>query len=494
MSKPTVGDLLAAADRDARRLLGHAEPSDGPCLAAGYAGVLHAASGVLAAIPNPTVGPQLAQGYGDYLSVRVTQMIGHVGFFKPLQVDQHPGATRIADTWQQAATLIRRHARPGLARDPQARDDAAAARVRVARTLAAVAHVTGRELGGYARQVQHSERPGARTPARAVPLSVVATWIRMTQRQEQLMLDYLSGRLSRLADERRGNHPDSGVALPAHLASWSTLANRRTAEPAVSSSDLHHIAQTQNVVLNAAGALAGAALARGELAAETGPHLLRRLDAAATQWAAVATAWTWARTPDTPRADAATISESAALIGAINQATRTGTFAWASPDDVADRLANARAVPILAMITENCDALAEIYQQLPQDLHTADRLRAPAATLLAFANEDHTAANANTWQPPPVGGGPSLHALPVSMSDVARNRLLPLTAGARQRLDTAGSQLATTAQRAHQALLAAVPSRPDPPNTTLSTARHRPPARPEQHHTHRPTSGPDLTP
>jgi hypothetical protein len=58
MSEASVGDLLAAADRDARRLLAQAIPSDGPSLAAGYPGVLHGAYEVLAAIPNPSVEPR----------------------------------------------------------------------------------------------------------------------------------------------------------------------------------------------------------------------------------------------------------------------------------------------------------------------------------------------------------------------------------------------------------------------------------------------------
>lgn len=57
MSEPSVGDLLAAADRDARRLLGQALPSDGPSLAAGYADALRAADEVLAAFPNLHEGP-----------------------------------------------------------------------------------------------------------------------------------------------------------------------------------------------------------------------------------------------------------------------------------------------------------------------------------------------------------------------------------------------------------------------------------------------------
>ena len=352
MSEPTVGDLLAAADHDARRLLAHAEPQDGPGLAAGYAGVLHAGREVLAAIPDTVVGAPPAHAHRDYLSVRLAQMINQAHSLPPVAVAAHPGMTRIADTWQQAATLIRRYAEPSLAYDPQVWKDAAAARVRVARTLAAAAHVTARELIGYTRQVRQNDRPGQRLPARAIPLPLVARWVRTTQRHEQLTLGYLDGRLSRPADDRGEGHPGIGGDLTSQLATWSALAQRRAVDPAVSSTDLHHIAATQNVILNAAGALAGAALVRGELTTGSGPHLMNRLDAATTQWAAAATVWTWARTPDRPRADPHRINESAALMGAIDRATRTGSSVWASPEQVAERLAHLPAVPILAMNTE----------------------------------------------------------------------------------------------------------------------------------------------
>ncbi len=173
-SEPSVGDLLAAADRDALRLLGDAEPSDGPALAAGWAQVLTAGYDVLAAIPTPTVDQPAATG-GDYLSVRVAAMVSHVGSVKPLPLRPHPSTVRIADALRAAAAMVRRHADPAWMGDPVARADAAAARVRVARVLAAVAHVTGRELQGYSRQL-----PGADPylPGKPMSARVAAKWVR----------------------------------------------------------------------------------------------------------------------------------------------------------------------------------------------------------------------------------------------------------------------------------------------------------------------------
>lgn len=69
--------------------------------------------------------------------------------------------------------------------------------------------------------------------------------------------------------------------------------------------------------------------------------------------------------------------------------------------------------------------MAASYQQLPAELHAATGAASGQGILLAIATEDHTAA--------------ILDSLPVSLSDVARNRLLPLTPAARERMDTAGA-------------------------------------------------------
>lgn len=489
MSEPSVGDLLAAADRDARRLQGQAEASDGPSLAAGYAGVLHAALEVLSAIPHPSVGPPAATDRGDYLTVRVSQMVAHVDRFKPLTITPHPGPARIADTLQHAGALLRRHAHQAMAHDPEARADAAAARVRVARTLAAVAHVTGRELQGYDRQLQQSEQPQRKAPPRQMHVSPVRTnWIPMLQRHEHLTLDYLGGHLSDLAGEHLGATPDSAV-LHAGLGAWSVLAIRRAAHPAVSATDLHHIAATQAVVVQAAGALAGAAIDRGELDAAAGPHLLRRLDEAAAQWAHVAGQWAQLRTPDAARADPSTTSGSAAVIGVVDAATITDAASWARPQQVEQRLGGA-VVPVLRTITENSAALAEIYQHLPEELAGNGRLRAPAALLLHIATENETRRN-QQWSRP--GSDASFRVLPVTMHDVARNRLLPLTAGARQLLDNAGAKLLTATAQAHQALHAATPSWPAQPGPTRATPGPRPGPRHPPHHPPPRTPGPSIT-
>ena len=83
-------------------------------------------------------------------------------------------------------------------------------------------------------------------------------------------------------------------------------------------------------------------------------------------------------------------------------------------------------------------------------------------------------------------------APPTHLIDVASKRLQPLTLRARERMNTAGAQLATTAHAAHQAVSAITPT----PGRHLkaSATGPRPPAPHERRRTHRPAPGPGITP
>ena len=347
MSDPTVGELLAAADHAALQLVGATEPNDALPLAAGWRDVLDAAYQVLAAIPEPAVGERPVDGTNHYLTTRLEQMAGQAHRFNPIDVQPHPTAGRVAETLQQAADLLRRHAHPGMVRSPEGSADAAAARVRVARTVAALAHVTGGEMQAYAQQSGEGKRAAQRTraPARVLQGQALTRWVRILQRHEQQALDYVTGHLRDLDGEQRG--PAAPVsAFGVAVASWSTQAIRRAADPHVSGADLQHIAHAENALLKAAAVLTSAAIERGELDPAAGRHLHRRLQATAAGWATVAGQWGWACTPDAPRAAATTTRESATLHVAIEATTRSAN-SWAGPRDVAQRLAGLDILPVV---------------------------------------------------------------------------------------------------------------------------------------------------
>jgi len=355
MSEFTAAELLADADREAQQLLGRARPTDGPALAAGWPGILCAASQVLAAIPHQHGEPAHDNGTG--LSVTVDRMIAEVRAVghRPAGL-VHPSVPRIIDTWVQAAALLHR---PGDFGDVAG---LAQVQLRVARTLATVAQVTGRELQAYTQQTEQSH----------LSAPAAATWMRMTARHEHRALDYLAGYQDEPTEANSGPGP---AALHTALAAWTTQAIRTTADPNVSARDLQHIAANQSAILNAAPAIAAAAVSHGELEPQAAPHLLHRLGATAAQWAAVSDQWSWLRTPDAPRATPATARVSRDLFTALEATTRTGR-SWSSPSQVADRLSGVPVVPLLRTITENSEAIAV------SDV-TSNRLRPGLACLCA---------------------------------------------------------------------------------------------------------------
>jgi len=275
-TKSTVGELLTTAELAALRLVGDTEPNDALPLAAGWAAVVDASYEVLAAIPQATVGDTPLAGTDGHLTARLQRMAMQAHRLPPIDIQPHPTAARITETLRQAAGLMHRHAYPGLTRDPEAREDTAAARVKVARTIAAMAHVTGAELQAYTRQVTDLDRAasGAKTPARALSNTAAARWVRMVQNHEQQTLDYVTGHLRDLDGERPGPAvpvTSFGVAL----ASWTMQAIQRIADPHVPGADLQHIAHAENALLKTAAVLTAAAVERGELDTDTGRHLHR---------------------------------------------------------------------------------------------------------------------------------------------------------------------------------------------------------------------------
>ncbi len=84
-----------------------------------------------------------------------------------------------------------------------------------------------------------------------------------------------------------------GPTLPAELATWSIVARRQGTDPHSGARDLRRIALTQRGALHATAALAHAAVHRGEIPREAGPHLQSRIVAAAESWAGMAEQWSW---------------------------------------------------------------------------------------------------------------------------------------------------------------------------------------------------------
>jgi len=374
----------------------------------------------------------------------------------------HDNCARIIDTWHQAAAQASRPAHSPNAITNQVKPadlvDPVALRTRVARTLATVAHVAAHELQAH---TQRREDVDARTPrpdwvmskGNPPPNHAEAQWIRMLHRHEHHALDQITlattrrqepvetepARAAQQEMEIRG----SGPTLPADLATWSIAARRQATDPQSGARDLRRIALTQRAMLYAAAALANAAVNRGEIPIPAGPHLQTRIDTAAQSWAGVADQWTWAQVTRARDATAADVAVSRNLFAAIDTDLRSNRHAWLAPGEVDNRLAGTALVPMLRTILESNEILAEVYQQLPDQLQSEGRLRARATALLQIYKE--TALDPTE--------DPS--RAPFDLRHLVSDRLRPLTPAAHGRLHSTAADLVEKAERAHHPLLAA---------------------------------------
>lgn len=493
MPNLSVAELIRAAEREALRTQGQTGPADAIALAAGWLTVLQAAHEAAAALPGPGPHTGTATAPAHYLTVRIAQMASQARLFRPPQAAPLPAMTNIATTLHDAATLLSRDAHAWTAADPQARQDAAAARVRIAKTVAALAHAIARDMHALSGQLLHDQRA---TPRRRPGPAVMSTdtrarWVRMAQTHEQRALEYVTSHSGQAHHDRPTAAPAaSSVGLL--LATWSATAIRASADPHVSSTELARIGRTQAALLRTATALTAAAVHRGELDATVGPHLLHRLDVAAARWHDAAQHWTWARTPEPPPPSTDTVTTGRAVFTALEALTR-GAGGWLTPQQIEQRLHGAPIVPLVQSVTETSQVLADTYEHLPHELHQAGRLRAPAATLLAITKEHYARTGARSLDP---DENASPATLPVNLADVTANRLLPLTPAAGAVLRANGTELAGAAHAAHEALLLNTPpslTRGEPASPDAAAASQLPARAPEPPQ-HRPQPGPGITP
>ena len=454
----TVGELLRSAERESQALLATAGPADVTALARGWPDVLAAAAGALEAIPYTIAATGGTAHIEDhhYLTVRVIRMRDQARRFLPLGPHGHSSLREVAQSLDEATGLMRQHGHAGLTTHPSGRQDADAARVRIARTLANLAHVTVREIHNYTRMMETAAHANGRQ--RSLPKSLSSQSairrLRMLQTHEQLVLDYVNGHRGELHGEHPGP-PIPASSLGVQLAGWSTTAIRRVADPAVSATDLQRVAYTQAMILRAASGFAGAAEARSDIDGPVARHLQRRMEASSRQWATTSAQWGLLHTPDSRRSDPTVISTSRALLTTLASVT-TEAGGWRSPAQIDEHLEAAPISLLLRTAAEGSQSLAEIYQQLPHELHATDRLRAPAVALIAIARgRDDVLSAISDFPRYRVTVGQGDH--PLSLADIGVNRLHRVTPATLTQMHHTGSALSAAAHLTLDAVLVNVP-------------------------------------
>ena len=287
----TVGELLADAERTARRLLGRPSTADGTSLLAGWDVVLAAASEVLAAQTTASATPAVGDAVG-LVSGLVAQLTEEAQAVAVAQVPSrlHPDIVRVTLTWRQAAAAS--------GQSPKSRRDTPdLVALRTIRTLTVVAHATQLALGGNGPGVAGLDADEAQG------------FRRLLQRHEQLALRSLRAltaddsppitkeSASVSAPQLENVVPSSSEIdrLSDCLNQWGPLSIAAAADPTSPARDLSRIAHVAAITTGGAAALVAAAGQQQELPNEAVPHLQRRLAAASQHWRQVAGQWEWIR-------------------------------------------------------------------------------------------------------------------------------------------------------------------------------------------------------
>ena len=457
----TADELLAEAERRARRLLGRPTTAAGAALIAGWPGLLRAAAEVLDphATPRYSGAAQGAtrpdSGTNTAAAAAVDRMTSEAAAVGGPAVPTitHPALELIIDGWDQAAALRRRPGSPNpgvhsVQGDPS---DGSRVELRVVGTLAVVAHVTQVSLRG--------RRPRPLEPAEA------ERFRRMAERHEQLSIQCL-GRLTRPETASRDQtsvQPASSTSpaspLLGHVKQWAPLATAVAADATSSVQDLRRIAQTEEVISRCAATLVAAAAQRGELPPDSVSHLQQRLGALSSQWRHVAEQYGWVRrfgsTTRTPVVRGVSTALTAALVDAThNEPGPDGRRTRAEPATVAARLVGTDLIPVLRGLTENSAILAELFQRIPTQAYRRDdqgQLRpafgAPERVLRQLSLE-HYAETYAGWKTDSLQS-PDVLDVPVTATG---NTVMPMTAPATAVLRAAGLDLARAASSAEQAL------------------------------------------
>ena len=493
MSSPSVTELMGWARRESQTLIATAGAAEATSLASGWPQVLAAAQRFLEAIPhtgNADEDPYRVDRHD--LTMEVDLMALQAGRFHPVAPTGHPVMSDVADTLDEAARRVQRDTHAWLPTNPDARQDAAVARVHVAETLANLAHVTGREIRGYAEMAHtandangsHGQLP------RTLRSQTAERWLRMLDSHEEVLLGYVRRHRGELYGHRQAPPPPHS-ALGVQLAAWSTNALRRVADPHVSALDLRHVAAAEANILRLATALTAAASTSAQIDPDVTAHLHRRLDSAGAQWATTAHQWRLLHTPAAGGPDRDLMVQARAMMTALDRVT-SKPYGWCTPAEIAKRLQGTPITPLLRSITEGSHALAEIYAQLPAEMHAAEGLRAPAAAQLAIARGGGDLSAAVTDYPryrdainqPRQPGQPGK---PVSLIDIATNRLHRLTPNTLIQLNSSGTALVQAATAAYRTVLvntndpapaedAAPPRAPATPATPASRPHPHQPA------------------
>jgi hypothetical protein len=463
----TVLELLADSDALSRDMLLDVAPSQGPAMVRAWGQVVRAAAGLWAVLPPPS----LAVPPGPDLMVRLRGFGEGIG---RSSASDWPGPgprdqrlVEIARNVSRARDLVERYGRDVQPASAEARADIAAAHARVMHTLYVGAHSTAVALREYATELRDRLRVDARRrrPVGSRPdvreIKAAEAMLSRFEVFEQLAGGYVAAHpiTASVLSEVRPTPPPS--RLQSALTAWDIQVHRTlAADP--DAADLVRIGRIQALIASAAAAVTEAAGEKTEINPDMVERLTGTLDASQVAWSRLAKRWGELTSQDS-RANPA-LTRAAGEVRAAISATACTPTAWATPDQIADRVDLRRTLKSLYLNMVGAVDIAHVAREVAA---THPTLTAPARVIAMRAQGEAeiaseqgiTAYDGKTW---------------ASARQIATNQVIPLPEPARRGLVNITGDVIATSNRAVAAAAPLDPSDCAPMKTPIGRGRKVP--------------------
>lgn len=463
----SVGELLLDADQNARTLLMDVSGDDAAALLRGWPHLITAAADLWEALPARMVDGS-PQPHMDRIRATATSIgssLSRGGW--PGAGHHDPRLQQIADTYDQAADLVRRYGAEVPLGRRTARDDLDAALARVMHGVYVSTHAVsvallerGRDQVNDTRETSHPV-PLAQTHT-AYAVGVMAGWVQRLGTAERTAGDYLTGRIPATLEGQAPIIAEDPGRLGRALTAWEIQAHRTlAAEP--TAADIHLVARTQTFITGATHVLLNAAATHTGITLPTdAERLLSAVDAAGATWKNIAGRWAEMTMPTT-RHDIDLLRASAEARAATLELTNDKTT-LASSAAIAARPGFEHAVAaVLRALPAGADLAHVVAEQAAQPGWTG---RARALSIRAHNDVEagrapaHSLADDRAW---------------VSPADIHAKREIPLPAPVAEALRGTCDRLVDAAVHAGRI---SDTERPEAAATQRATARTEPPPPP----------------
>lgn len=412
----SVGEMLFDVDYLARQLLMDVDGDAAGTLLRSWPTMVAAAEDLWASLPGRRPGVDERDRPITTLAAQAatieTSLSGRVAW--PGQGPTSPRVDQMAQTFLNAAALIRRYGTEIPHEQPDAHRDLEAARTRIMHGLYLTAHAVTVALHAHGRDRVNAARSAGRYVQLAqhhAPYAVapVGAWIDRMTACENTARSYLSDRFGRALTDEAIHPVDDPGRLAQALANWDIQCHRALAGH-VEPSNILLVARTQCLIASATLVIVDAATSKGVL--DHTDRLMSTISEAGRSWSSLASRWGDLTQPNSTMKNA--LARAAGEVRASWREITHDATLLATPEVIASRPGLREAAAAALRAIEAGSELAHVVAEKADD----PNLCGPARVLSRRAHND---IESGLVAAPPEGD-----VVWISPADILGKRRVPL--------------------------------------------------------------------